>query len=167
MTGAALEFLDKGAFKKIVFIRPNVTVADVPDIGYLPGDAEDKLAWTLGPIMDKMGSDGRLKTLINKGSFENIPLPYLRGRSFEDSIVYVTEGQNMTTEIAKLVISRVGNGSELWINGDSRQVDRRIYDKNNGLNRMVERLKGNPLFGYIWLPITERSSVANLANLLD
>ena len=54
MTAMALSLLEKQKFRKIVFIRPNVTVANVPDIGYLPGDTEEKLAWTLGPIMDKL-----------------------------------------------------------------------------------------------------------------
>ena len=167
MVGEALSLLDKGIFKKIIFIRPNVTVANVPDIGYLPGEADEKLAWTLGPIMDKVGGEAQLKTLLTKGSIENIPLLYIRGRSFENSIIYVTEGQNMTADVIKLLISRVGENSELWINGDSRQVDKRVYDLDNGLSRMVERLKGNRLFGYVWLPITERGAVANLANLLD
>ena len=167
MTSAAMSLIDKGKFKKIVFIRPNVTVANVPDIGYLPGDTDEKLAWTLGPIMDKVGGEAQLKTLLTKGTIENIPLLYIRGRSFENSIIYVTEGQNMTSEVVKLLISRVGEGSELWINGDSRQVDRSIFGKDNGLSLMVDRLKGNRLFGYVWLPITERGEVANLANLLD
>ena len=167
MTGAAMSLLDKGKFKKIIFIRPNVTVADVPDIGYLPGDANEKLAWTLGPIMDKVGGEEKLKALLSKGTIENIPLLYIRGRSFENSIIYVTEGQNMTSDVVKLLISRVGEGSELWINGDSHQVDKRVFDKDNGLSKMVERLKGERLFGYVWLPITERGEVANLANLMD
>lgn len=167
MTAAALALVTKGKFKKVVFIRPNVTVANVPDIGYLPGDTDEKLAWTLGPIMDKVGGEPQLKTLLNNGMIENIPLLYIRGRSFENSIIYVTEGQNMTSDVVKLLISRVGEGSELWINGDSRQVDKQIFDKDNGLSLMIERLKGNPLFGYVWLPLTERGEVANLANLMD
>lgn len=167
MTAAAMALLDKGKFEKIIFIRPNVTVANVPDIGYLPGDADEKLAWTLGPIMDQVGGEAQLKTLLNKGVIENIPLLYIRGRSFKNSIVYVTEGQNMTTDITKLLISRVGENSEIWINGDSRQVDKHVFDSDNGLSKMIERFKGNPLFGYVWLPITERGDVANLANLLD
>lgn len=167
MTSAALSLIGQGKFKKIIFIRPNVTVANVPDIGYLPGDADEKLAWTLGPIMDKVGGEAQLKTLLNNATIENIPLLYIRGRSFENSIIYVTEGQNMTVDVVKLLISRVGEGSELWINGDSRQVDRQVYGKDNGLELMVDRLQGNPLFGYVWLPLTERGEVANLANLLD
>lgn len=167
MVSAAMSLIDKGKFKKIVFVRPNITVANVPDIGALPGTADEKLSWTLGPILDKVGGEEKLKTLLTKGTLENVPLLYIRGRSFENSIIYITEGQNMTTEIVKLLISRVGEGSELWLNGDNHQSDKRVFDLDNGLNKMVERLKGNPLFGYVYLPITERGPVSNLANLLD
>lgn len=167
MTTQALQLLDKGLFNKIVFIRPNVTVANVPDIGYLPGDEKEKLDWTLGPIYDKVGGEEKMKTLLTKGSIEMMPLLHIRGRSFENALIYVTEGQNMTTEIVKLLISRVGEGSELWINGDTHQVDRKVFEQDNGLNKMIEKLRGNKLFGYVYLPITERGEVANLANLLD
>ena len=167
MIAAAMNLIDKGLFKKIIFIRPNVTVANVPDIGYLPGNEQDKLSWTLGPILDKVGGEAQLKTLLTKGTIENIPLLYIRGRSFENSIIYVTEGQNMTTEIVKLIIGRVGEGSELWINGDTSQTDKKVFDEDNGVIKMINRLSGNKLFGYVYLPITERSEVANLANLLD
>lgn len=91
----------------------------------------------------------------------------MRGRSFENSIVYVCEGQNITTEIAKLIISRVGEGSELWLNADNHQTDKKIFEQDNGIRTMIERLSGNSLFGYVYLPKTERGAVANLANLLD
>lgn len=167
MTAAAIAAVKQGQFERIVFIRPNVTVANVPDIGYLPGDADEKLAWTLGPIEDNVGGAERLKTLLSKGTISPIPLAFIRGRSFNNSIVYVTEGQNMTTEIVKLLLGRVGSNSELWINGDSHQSDKRVFEQDNGLDHMVDCLAGNDLFGYVYLPITERSDVANLANLLD
>lgn len=167
MTSAALSLIRRNKFERMIFIRPNVTVANVPDIGFIPGTAEEKLSWTLGPILDKVGGEAQLKTLLSKGTIVNIPLLYIRGRSFENSIIYVTEGQNMTTEIVKLLIGRIGEGSELWINGDSHQADKTIFEKDNGLNRLVEKMTNNPYFGYVYLPLTERSAVANLANLLD
>lgn len=167
MLSQALSFLRKDKFQKIVYLRPNVIVKDLPDIGYLPGDSDDKLAWTLGPIVDKLGGDMGVSSLIHAQQLEVVPIIHIRGRSFENSIIYVSEGQNMTTEIAKLIIGRVGENSELWINGDTHQSDRKIFDTDNGINKMVERLRGNRLFSYVYLPITERSEVANLANLLD
>lgn len=167
MFNEALHQLEGGRIKKIIFIRPHITVGGLPDIGYLPGSAEEKLGWTLGPLLDKVGGQEGLKFLMENEQLEMVPLTYIRGRSFENSIIYTTEGQNMTSEIAKLLLGRVGEGSELWINADTHQVDKRLYVEDNGVNRMVEKLTDNPLFGYIYLPKTERSDVARLADLLD
>jgi PhoH-like ATPase len=73
----------------------------------------------------------------------------------------------MTVEVVKLLLGRIGDGSALWINGDTHQTDKRVFDEDNGLNKMIEKMKGHELFGYVYLPKTERSTVANLANLLD
>ena len=167
MFNKALSLIEAGEFEKIIFIRPNVTLANVPQIGFLPNGIEDKLSWTLAPLYDKVGGEDGVDQLVRKGILEMIPLLFIRGRSFENSIIYVTEGQNIDSEIAKVLLGRVGNNSELWINGDSHQTDNRIFDKDNGITKMVDRLKGNSLFAYMYLPTTHRSDVANLANLLD
>ena len=167
MLSQALHDIENGKFQKLVFIRPNVSIKDVPDIGYLKGDAYEKLSWTLGPFYDKVGGAEGVEYLIAQGELELVPLPFIRGRSFENSIVYVCEGQNITTEIAKLLISRVGEGSELWINADTHQTDNKVYDKDNGIIKMIDRLKDDSLFGMVYLDKTERGAIANLANKLD
>ena len=167
MLSAALQLVEKGKFDKIVFVRPNVSVRGLPDIGALPGTADEKLSWTLAPLWDKVGGEEGVAMMLQNKILESVPLLFIRGRSFENSIIYVTEGQNMTTEIAKLVIGRIGEGSELWINADSSQTDKKIFDEDNGVSKMIDRLKGNRLFGYVYMPKTERSSVAELATLLS
>lgn len=167
MLSAALQLIEKGKFEKIVFVRPNVSVRGLPEIGALPGTADEKLSWTLAPLWDKVGGEEGVAMMLQHKILESVPLLFIRGRSFENSIIYVTEGQNMTTEIAKLVIGRVGEGSELWINADTHQTDKKMFDEDNGVQKMIERLSGNPLFGYVYMPKTERSSVAELATLLD
>lgn len=167
MLAAALQLIEKKKFDKIVFIRPNVGVRGLPDIGALPGTADEKLAWTLAPLYDKVGGEDGIKMMLEHNILESVPLLFIRGRSFENSIIYMTEGQNMTTEIAKLVIGRIGEGSELWINADTHQTDKKMFDDDNGVNKMIERLAGNKLFSYVYMPKTERSSVAELATLLD
>lgn len=167
MLNEALNLVENGEFQKIVFIRPNVTVANVPDIGYLKGDLDEKLGWTLGPLYDKVGGEEGVHRMIEKGTLEMMPLLFIRGRSFDNAIVYVSEGQNITSEIAKLIISRIGENSELWMNGDNHQTDKKVFDKDNGILKMIDRLAGNKLFSYVYLPQTERGDVANLANLLD
>jgi PhoH-like ATPase len=167
MLSAALQLIEKGKFDKIVFVRPNVSVKGLPDIGALPGTADEKLSWTLAPLWDKVGGEEGIAMMLHNKILESVPLLFIRGRSFENSIIYVTEGQNMTTEIAKLVIGRIGEGSELWINADTHQTDKKIFDDDNGVNKMIDKLSGNKLFGYVYMPKTERSSVAELATLLD
>lgn len=167
MLSAALQLIEKGKFDKIVFVRPNVSVRGLPDIGALPGTADEKLSWTLAPLWDKVGGEEGVAMMLDKKILESVPLLFIRGRSFEKSIIYMTEGQNMTTEIAKLVIGRIGEGSELWINADTHQTDKKMFDEDNGVTKMIDRLSGNKLFGYVYMPKTERSSVAELATLLD
>lgn len=163
----AMSQIESGKYQKIAFIRPNVSVANVPEIGYLKGSEYEKLSWTLGPLYDKVGGQEGVESLIAAGQLELVPLLFIRGRSFNDTIMYVCEAQNITSEIAKLILSRCGENSIILLNADNHQVDNRVFEKDNGVTKMIDRLKGNPLFGYVYLPKTERGEVANLANLLD
>lgn len=163
----ALSRLEHSDYRKIIFIRPNVSLKNVPEIGYLPGEVNDKLQWVYAPLYDKVGGEMGIETLEQKGWLEMIPLLFIRGRSFENSIVLVEEAQNIDTEIAKVLLSRIGENSILICDGDFHQTDSRIFDKDNGLAAMVEKLSGNPLFATIYLPTTHRGEVAELASLLD
>ena len=168
MFNEALSLVEQGQFNKIVFIRPNVTLANVPSIGYLPKGIQEKLGWTMAPLYDKIGGEEGIANLERNNQFEMVPLLFVRGRSFEKSIVYVTEAQNIDSSIAKILLSRVGDGSEIWLNGDNHsQTDSVVFDKDNGLKLMIDKLSGNELFGQIYLPTTHRSKIANLSNLLD
>ena len=73
----------------------------------------------------------------------------------------------MTKQHIQLLLGRVGEGSSLWINGDYKQVDAKVFQENNGLMVAVEKLKGHPRFGYVKLLKTERSETAAMADLLD
>ena len=163
----AMSQIESGKYQKIAFIRPNVSVANVPEIGYLKGSEYEKLGWTLGPFYDKLGGQEGVEGLITAGQLELVPLLFIRGRSFDNTIMYICEAQNITSEIAKLILSRCGENSIILLNADNHQVDNRVFEKDNGITKMIDRLKGNPLFSYVYLPTTERGAVANLANLLD
>jgi predicted ribonuclease YlaK len=92
MLAAALQLVEKGKFDKIVFVRPNVSVRGLPEIGALPGTADEKLSWTLAPLWDKVGGEEGVQMMLNHKILESVPLLFIRGRSFENSIIYVTEG---------------------------------------------------------------------------
>ena len=105
--------------------------------------------------------------LIEEGKLETIPLAFLRGRSLRNSIIYSMESENLTKEHIQLLMGRVDEGSELWLDGDIKQRDKLAFEKSKGLETMIERLAGNKYFGYIHLLKSERSPVAALADLLD
>lgn len=164
---AALDAVQRGEFEKIIWVRNNVQVKDTDNLGALPGDAYDKMLPYLGPFMDHVGGEDGVKYLIERNQLEVIPLGFLRGRSIRKSIIICSEAENLTKEHLQLLMGRVDEGSALWIDGDVRQRDRVAFEKSKGLETMIERLKGEPLFGYVHLVKSERSATARLADKLN
>ena len=167
MTTAALELIERGKFDKIVWVRNNVSVKDAPEIGYLPGTEIDKLMPYVMPLADHAGGEEGIKKMLENGTLEVIPLGHLRGRSLRNSIVFCSECENLTRQHLQLLMGRIDEGSQLWLDGDTKQRDRAIFEQSAGLERMVDRLAGNKLFAHIHLEKSERSEVAALADLLD
>lgn len=164
---AALDAIQKGQFEKIIFVRNNVQVKDTDQLGALPGDLYEKTLPYLAPFSDHCGGMDGVQYLVDNGRLEVIPLAFLRGRSIRNSIIYSMESENLTKEHIQLLMGRVDQGSQLWMDGDLKQRDKNVFDKSKGIETMVERLKGNHLFGYVHLIKSERSEVAALADLLD
>ena len=164
---AALEAVQRGEFEKIIWVRNNVQVKDTDNLGALHGDAYDKMLPYLGPFMDHVGGEDGVKYLIERNQLEVIPLGFLRGRSIRNSIIICSEAENLTKEHLQLLMGRVDEGSALWIDGDVRQRDRVAFEKSKGLETMIERLKGEELFGYVHLVKSERSATARLADKLN
>lgn len=164
---AALQMVEENKFEKIVFIRNNVQVKDTDNLGALPGDIDNKMLPYLAPFADHCGGFEGIKRLVDEGKLEVIPLAYLRGRSIRNAILYSMESENLTKEHIQLIMGRVDEGSQLWMDGDLKQRDKGIFEKSQGLECMIERLQDNPLFGHIHMPKVERSAVAALADKLD
>lgn len=164
---AALDAVQRGDFDKIVWVRNNVQVKDTDQLGALPGEAYDKLLPYLGPFMDHVGGEDGVKMLIEHGQLEVIPLGFLRGRSIRNAIIMCSEAENLTKEHLQLLLGRVDEGSALWLDGDARQRDRVAFEKSKGLETMIDRLKGEELFGYVHLVKSERSATARLADKLN
>ena len=164
---AALDAVQRGDFDKIVWVRNNVQVRDTDQIGALPGDAYDKMLPYLGPFCDHVGGEDGVRMLIESGQLEVIPLGFLRGRSIRKAIIICSEAENLTKEHIQLLMGRVDDGSALWLDGDVRQRDRVVFEKSKGLEVMIDRLKGEELFGYVHLVKSERSATARLADKLN
>lgn len=164
---AALQAIEEGKFEKIVFVRNNVQVKDTDNLGALPGDIDNKMLPYLLPFADHCGGLEGIKRLVEEGRLEVIPLAYLRGRSIRNAIIYSMESENLTKEHIQLIIGRVDEGSQVWFDGDLKQRDKGVFEKSQGLERMIERLQGDSLFGYVHMPKVERSVVAALADKMD
>ena len=164
---AALDAIHRNKFDRIVWVRNNVDVKDTVPLGALPGDSFDKLLPFVMPLADHCGGVEGIRMLIDRNQLEVVHLGYLRGRDIRNSIILCSEAENLTKQHIQLLIGRVGEGSNLWIDGDIRQRDKVVFEKSAGLETMIERLKGNELFGYVKLLKTERSKTAQLADLLD
>lgn len=164
---AALEQISKGKFEKIVWVRNNIEVKDTVPLGALPGSEFDKLLPFAMPLADHCGGPDGLRGLIEDEKVEVVHLGFLRGRDIKNSIIVCSEAENLTKQHIQLLLGRVGEGSNLWLDGDLKQRDKAAFEKSAGLELMIERLKGNKLFGYVKLVKTERSETARLADLLD
>lgn len=167
MIATALQLVRQGKFERIVYVRNNIEVKDSKPLGALPGTANEKLMPFAMPFADHVGGMDGLEYLQRTGKLEITHLGYLRGRDIKNSILMVSESGNLTREHMQLLLGRVGEGSNLWLDGDLKQVDMRVFEQNSGLSAAIDRLKGNHLFAYVHLEKTERSETAALADLLD
>ena len=167
MSSVALDLVMQGKFDKIMWVRNNVEVKNSKPLGFLPGDDFDKLLPFAMPLADHVGGRDGLERLISNQQIEVEHLGFIRGRDIKNTIIMCSEAENMTKEHVQLLLGRVGEGSALWLNGDYKQTDHKVFTENNGLMIAVDRLKGHPKFGFVKLVKTERSETAAMADLLD
>lgn len=167
MVTHAIQLIKQNKYDKLIWVRNNVEVKDTNPIGFLPNDMKSKLLPFVMPLADHLGGESGLEMFINQGKIEIQHLGFIRGRNITNSIIYCSESENMTKEHMQLLIGRVAEGSTLWINGDNKQVDDKVFERNNGLSILVDKLKGNSKFATVMLQKTERSETAALADILD
>ncbi|MGB0171643.1 MAG: PhoH family protein [Flavobacteriales bacterium] len=165
----------KNKFDQIILARPIVPLSN-NDIGYLPGDAEEKVNPYMQPLWDNLnfiksqfGQNERkyraIEEMRAQGKITICPLAYIRGRSLSNVIFIVDEAQNLTPHEVKTIITRAGENSKIILTGDVRQIDTPYLDEqSNGMSYVIDRLKGRNLFCHVTLDKGERSELANLAN---
>ena len=170
---AALE--QKNKYDQIILARPIVPLSN-REIGFLPGDANDKISPYMQPLWDNLAFiKSQFKTnekkrqvlqdLEDSGMLTITALAFIRGRSLSNAFFIIDEAQNLTPHEVKTIITRAGEGTKVVFTGDINQIDTPYMDEHsNGLTYLIDRIKGNPLFSHIKLEKGERSELANLAN---
>jgi len=168
---------DEGAYSRLLVSRPVFPLGK--DLGFLPGNIEEKLSPWMQPIFDNVelllsaveegGKRKRgYKELVDLGILEIEPLTYIRGRSIPKQYMIVDEAQNLTPHEIKTIVTRAGEGTKIVLTGDPYQIDNPYVDSSsNGLTYVVEKFKGEEIAGHVTLSRGERSPLAELAaNLL-
>jgi PhoH-like ATPase len=168
---------EENVYNRLLVSRPVFPMGK--DLGFLPGDIEEKLTPWMQPIFDnvelllsgheteKRHSKG-YKELMAMGIMEIEPLTYIRGRSIPNQYLIVDEAQNLTPHEIKTIVTRAGEGTKVVLTGDPYQIDNPYVDSSsNGLTYVVERFKEQTISGHVTMMKGERSELAELAaNLL-
>ncbi|MAL11786.1 MAG: phosphate starvation-inducible protein PhoH, partial [Maricaulis sp.] len=154
-------------YKRLIVSRPVQPMGK--DIGFLPGDMQEKMIPWLMPIQDNlqylMGDDrATLEMYVEKGTIEIEALTYIRGRSISNAFIIIDECQNLSAHEIKTIITRVGENTKIVFTGDIEQIDNVYVDATtNGLSYVVEKMKDQEISGHITLKKGERSKVATIA----
>jgi len=162
-------------YTRVLVSRPIIPMGR--DLGFLPGDVNEKLGPWMQPIFDnidflfgnqKSNSDiTSWDELINQGLLHVEPLTYIRGRSLPNQYMIVDEAQNLTPHEIKTIITRAGDGTKIVLTGDSEQIDNPYLDAiNNGLVYCIDRLKGEDIVAHTKLKQGERSKLSEIASEL-
>lgn len=164
------DVLERGEHKRIVVFRPLYAVGG-QDLGYLPGSESEKMnpwAQAVYDTLEGVVSDNVLDEIDDRGLLEVMPLTHIRGRSLNDSFVIVDEAQSLERNVLLTVLSRLGRNSRVVLTHDVAQRDNLRVGRHDGIQAVIEKLKGNPLFAHVTLQRSERSAIAELVtNLLE
>lgn len=161
--------LEQHKYNRVLVARPIVPIGK--DIGYLPGEKEEKLRPWMQPIFDNLEflfnckNDLELNNLLQ--GYEDViqveALTYIRGRSIPRQFIIIDEAQNLSQHEVKTIATRIGENSKLILCGDPYQIDSPYLDiYSNGLTYITEKLKNYNISGHITLTRGERSTLAQL-----
>jgi PhoH-like ATPase len=160
--------LEKQQYRKIMVFRPLYAVGG-QELGYLPGDAGEKMNPWAQAVFDTLGSvvsQNVMDEVVERGILEVLPLTHIRGRSLHDAFVIVDEAQSLERNVLLTVLSRIGQNSRVVLTHDVAQRDNLRVGRHDGVASVIETLKDHPLFAHITLTRSERSAIAALVTEL-
>ena len=157
----ALDMLFNKEIEKIIITRP--TVVAVQDIGFLPGDVNEKLAPFTAPVyenMHRLYNKEKIEKCIADGEIEIVPVSFMRGRNFTNCLVVIDEAQNLTDTQMELLLTRICHGSKMVFCGDGAQIDLKDR-KTSGFDVVCKHMKDVPGFGVVTLQTNHRHEIVD------
>ena len=168
---AALQLQSEKRYGKIIYARNPVQLGE--DMGFLPGTVEEKYSPFLAPLYDNLEAICRISKSYNPNELahhiEGIPIAFLRGRSFEDTILIIDEVQNLDLMVIKTVLTRIGKFCKVILLGSMNQIDDEKQARKDkcDFERVIEKLRDKPYVGYVELVQSMRNSIcAEIDDLL-
>jgi len=171
------QVVDEERFNKLLVSRPVMPLGR--DLGFLPGDINEKLRPYMQPIYDNLDfivaanmeqrrRSSMTPAQLEEGGYMSVePLTYIRGRSIPNQYIIVDEAQNLTPHEVKTILTRAGDGTKIVLTGDPFQIDNPYVDaSSNGLSYLAEHFKHLEISGHVTLVKGERSKMAELASNL-
>lgn len=162
--------LERQQHRRVMVFRPMYAVGG-QELGYLPGDQQDKMNPWGQAVFDTLGSivsQNVLEEVVARNLVEVLPLTHIRGRSLHDAFVIVDEAQSLERNVLLTMLSRIGQRSRVVLTHDVGQRDNLRVGRHDGIAAVIEKLKGHSLFGHVTLTRSERSDIAALVTeLLD
>lgn len=162
----AWELVEKEGYKLIIFIQAQ-SVKNSAELGYFKGSKLEKILQSFPTLESKFGDEFIIQQFIEEGKLELHSFSHLRGLDTGDNkvAVWIPESQNLSVELTRLAGQRLGCNSKLILDGDFHtQIDSDIFEKDNGMKRLSEVLRGTDLYGEIELQAVYRSRLADLLN---
>lgn len=165
--------LEEKKYQRMLISRPVIPMGK--DIGYLPGDINEKLNPWMAPIFDNLdflfgshgGFNNQWQPLVDQGIIKIEALTYIRGRSIPNQYMIVDESQNLSPHEIKTIVTRIGEGTKLILTGDTEQIDSAYLDQvNNGLTYVIDRMKVEDIVAHVELLKGERSQLADAGTKL-
>ncbi|MEL0149066.1 MAG: PhoH family protein [Pontimonas sp.] len=156
--------LERQLHRKIMVFRPLYAVGG-QDLGYLPGDANEKMnPWAEATFdtLSSVVSHNVVEEIMDRGLLEVLPLTHIRGRSLHDAFVIVDEAQSLERNVLLTMLSRIGQNSRVVLTHDVAQRDNLRVGRHDGVASVIEALKGQSLFAHLTLTRSERSAIAAL-----
>ncbi|MFC5337930.1 PhoH family protein [Leucobacter denitrificans] len=156
--------LERQQHRKVMVFRPLYAVGG-QELGYLPGDQQEKMNPWGQAVFDTLGSivsQNVLDEVVARDLVEVLPLTHIRGRSLHDAFVIVDEAQSLERNVLLTMLSRIGQRSRVVLTHDVAQRDNLRVGRHDGIAAVIEKLKGHPLFGHVTLTRSERSDIAAL-----
>ena len=156
--------MERRQHRKVIVFRPLYAVGG-QELGYLPGNENEKMGPWARAVFDTLGavvSREVVEEVLDRELLEVLPLTHIRGRSLHDAFVIVDEAQSLERNVLLTVLSRIGQNSRVVLTHDVAQRDNLRVGRHDGVAAIIEKLKGNPLFGHVTLHRSERSPIAAL-----